>query len=66
MQTLFVLNVFLGVFNLLPWLPLDGGRALRSYLQKTHDFLDSTKIAVKVGNAMTFAFIAGTVVYAAR
>jgi Zn-dependent protease len=64
-QELFILNLFLGVFNLLPWLPLDGGRALRSYLQKTHNFLDSTKIAVKVGNVITFAFIAGTVVYAA-
>ncbi len=65
MQELFVLNIFLAVFNLLPWLPLDGGRALRSYLQKKRSFLDATRIAVKVGNAVTFAFIAGTVLYAA-
>jgi Zn-dependent protease len=65
MQELFLLNIFLGVFNLLPWLPLDGGRALRSYLQKGRSFLDSTRIAVKVGNVITFAFIAGTVLYAA-
>ncbi len=65
MQELFILNLFLGVFNLLPWLPLDGGRALRSYLQNKRDFLDSTRIAVKVGNAITFTFIAGTVLYAA-
>ncbi len=65
MQELFILNVFLGVFNLLPWLPLDGGRALRSYLQNKHSFIDSTRMAVKVGNAITFAFIAGTVLYAA-
>jgi Zn-dependent protease len=65
MQELFLLNLFLGIFNLLPWLPLDGGRALRSYLQNTRDFLDATKIAVNVGNAITILFIAGTVLYAA-
>ncbi len=65
LQTLFLLNVFLGIFNLLPWLPLDGGRALRGYLQKSRSFLDSTRIAVKVGNGVTFAFIAGTIVYVA-
>ena len=64
MQTLFLLNLFLGAFNLLPWLPLDGGRALRSYLQKKRSFLDATKLAVKSSNAITALFIAGTVVYA--
>ena len=63
-QTLFVLNLFLGVFNLLPWLPLDGGRALRSYLQRTRSFLDATKIAVKSSNLITVLFVAGTIAYA--
>ncbi|MDE1871618.1 MAG: site-2 protease family protein [Candidatus Micrarchaeota archaeon] len=65
LQTLFLLNVFLGVFNLLPWLPLDGGRALRSYLQKSRSFLDATRLAVKSSNAVTIIFIMGTVAYAA-
>jgi Zn-dependent protease len=64
LQILFILNIFLGVFNLLPWLPLDGGRALRSYLQKTRSYLDATKIAVKSSNIVTVLFVAGTVVYA--
>lgn len=63
-QILFLLNIFLGVFNLLPWLPLDGGRALRSYLQKSRNFLDATKLAVNSSNAVTVLFVAGTIVYA--
>lgn len=64
-QLLFLLNVFLGVFNLLPWLPLDGGRALRSYLQETRSYYDATKSAVMVSNVISGLFIVGTVVYAA-
>lgn len=65
LQTLFILNVFLGVFNLLPWLPLDGGRALRSYLQRTRSYLAATKVAFNASNVVTVLFVAGTIVYAA-
>ncbi len=63
-QTVFILNLFLGVFNILPWLPLDGGRALRAYLQKSRSFLASTRTAVKVSNAVTALFVIGTIAYA--
>ena len=62
---LFEINILLGVFNILPGFPLDGGRVLRAYLQKKHNFLDSTKIAVKVSKWVVGIFIAGTLVYAA-
>ncbi|MDE1868660.1 MAG: site-2 protease family protein [Candidatus Micrarchaeota archaeon] len=65
LQLLFALNVFLGVFNILPWFPLDGGRALRSYLQKSRSFFDATKLAVNVSKIVTILFIIGTIVYVA-
>lgn len=65
LQLLFILNVSLGVLNILPWLPLDGGRALRGYLQKRMDFFNATKTAVRVSNALSIIFIAGTLIYAA-
>jgi Zn-dependent protease len=64
LQTLFILNLFLGVFNLLPWLPLDGGRALRSYLQRKRNFLDATRVAVLSSNIITVLFVGGTIIFA--
>ncbi|MGC8687078.1 MAG: site-2 protease family protein [Candidatus Micrarchaeia archaeon] len=64
LQLLFILNILLGIFNLLPWLPLDGGRALRSYLQEKRDFYSATKSSVRVSNAITGIFIIGTLIYA--
>jgi Zn-dependent protease len=65
LQLLFLLNIFLGVFNLLPWLPLDGGRALRSYLQETRGYYDATRTAVLISNIISVLFIVGTIVYVA-
>lgn len=64
MQFLFEINILLGVFNIMPGFPLDGGRMLRSYLQRRNSLLDATRKAVKASNVFLALFVAGTVIYA--
>jgi Zn-dependent protease len=56
-------NLLLLVFNLMPALPLDGGRVLRSILWRTRgDFYWATAIAGGIGRAFGFLLIGGGVV----
>ena len=56
------INVLLLVFNMLPALPLDGGRVFRSMLWKAKgDFAWATKIAAGVGRGFGYLMIAGGV-----
>jgi Zn-dependent protease len=56
------INLTLLAFNLLPALPLDGGRVLRSALwQARGDFGWATRIAATIGRGMGYLFIAGGV-----
>jgi len=53
------INLLLGVFNLLPAFPLDGGRILHSLIWlRTGDRLRATRIAARIGMAFAFLFIA--------
>jgi Zn-dependent protease/predicted transcriptional regulator len=52
-------NLFLAMFNLLPGLPLDGGRVLRAILwQKRKDILSATKTTMKIGVWLAYVLIA--------
>jgi Zn-dependent protease/CBS domain-containing protein len=54
------INLLLLVFNLLPALPLDGGRVLRAALWGARDSFEwATRVAANIGRGFGFLFIAG-------
>ncbi len=53
------LNFLLGLFNIIPAFPMDGGRVLRAFLSSRMDYLKATEISVRIGQglAIVFAFV---------
>lgn len=52
------LNLVLGVFNLIPGFPMDGGRVVRAYLwRRSKDFYQATRKASSYGQKVALLFI---------
>ena len=50
-------NLWLGLINLLPGYPLDGGRVLRAVFSRTMDPVIATRRAVSIGRGFSIAFM---------
>lgn len=57
LPSLFWSNLYLGLFNLIPAYPLDGGRVLRAWWSRQMDYIDATRRAVVVGETFALLFM---------
>ena len=48
------INIVLGIFNLIPAFPMDGGRILRSIFAKRMSYIKATHLAASVGKMFAF------------
>lgn len=50
-------NLWLGIFNLLPAYPMDGGRVLRAIFMRKMDAVSATRRAVSIGRGFAITFM---------
>src|ERR1039458_5717075 len=50
-------NLYLGLFNLLPAYPMDGGRVLRAFFSRRVDMVQATQRAVRIGHVFSILMI---------
>ena len=63
LECLLSINIFLGLFNLVPAFPMDGGRVLRAFLSNWLGRLKATVIAARVGRVLAVCFGVAVLVY---
>ena len=56
-------NLFLGLFNLLPAYPMDGGRILRAWFAERMDYVMATRRAVLIGQGLAMLMILAGLVW---
>lgn len=54
---LFWANIMLGLFNIVPAYPMDGGRILRGLIAMRKEYVEATKLAANVGKLFAIGFI---------
>lgn len=62
---LFEMNLMIGIFNLLPVFPLDGGRVLRAVLWKIRDkgFLDAMRESIRIGRYVMYLAVSSALLW---
>jgi Zn-dependent protease len=58
-------NLIIAGFNLIPALPMDGGRILRALLTRKYDYVAATDVAVRVSRVAAVAFGLGGLLFGA-
>ncbi len=52
------INVAMGLFNLVPAFPMDGGRVLRAFWSLRHGLVEATLRALKLSRVLAWSFVA--------